>query len=86
MDRELNDFGSGVGFARTAGSLSGFSLGGSTTRECKASVWPDLRTRAGGSGNAPPLLKPYYESNDFQPPAAQRPPNGGLAFRKSTSL
>ena len=80
MDRELNDFGSGVDFARTSASLSGFSLSGSAIRECKASVWPDRRIRAGGSGNAPPLLKPYYESNDFQPPADRRPPDGGPAL------
>ena len=32
MDRELNDFGSGVGLGSTPGSLSGFSLGGSTNQ------------------------------------------------------
>ena len=32
MDRELNDFDSGVGFNRRSGSLSGFSLCGSAIR------------------------------------------------------
>ena len=33
MDRELNDFGSGLSFNNTSGSLSGFFLHGSDIRE-----------------------------------------------------
>ena len=86
MDRELNDFGSGVGFGSTSGSLSGFSLCGSAIQESEACVGRPDQPEAGCPDlsrwlrNAPRLIKLYYASDSFQPPTAQRPPDGGPAL------
>ena len=83
MDRELNDFGFGVGFGSTSGSLSGFSLCGSAIQESEACVGRSDQPGAGCPDlsrwlkNAPRLIKLYYESDYYRPPTVQRPPGGG---------